>query len=912
MRLLRLLILFTLGCVASNAFPSGIRVEVGKLRANEFAMASDQAMRLFTRNMADLSSNHRASLIRAGLYDPRLPLSLPQTVVLTRDNQPLPPVSRDPRIKVGGGISLAFDSSGLRSFPSNYKTLLEDVFAAATPAMNVVFGQPASSGTVFVRNYDSDISDRSAVSGGYYLPNNGSAQHEIRFPVYTSPEATAVNFVHCLLLAYQGNTPFGFDAFQEGLVRAAVQKVLRTPGSLASGLDPQLIEAALNNTYDVGTFYDWNNQPALGGSHFVAPNLANNPLPSGGSVGGLYLLRYQMAGTAWHKLIVENPGFIAEFNRRFYLNPGWASDVPALIANGQAALDTVKGTINSTVEGRLFASWYQRQFVLETADILGQKLLIQAVPLQPISGSSDFGVFDVIGHYFETKIGGDELLLSGVSYPIFWDNTFNRVFPSAQEDRMDLAGAYGSVAPNLPDLNGGVPYRVAVDLPLADRLARVYLPAGAIETGSTSTPRNFYGTVVGAVTPIGATLRIRLGYNSTVVDDIPLLNGAFGSLIADVAFDQAQRLTVEVIKNQGGSDSVLLTRLVNKAPGAVGLDLRVNGDVLFAPPGGLQKGIQFLGMSGQPFGSPSAVLGVPEPQLLMARFNANKARYDLYPDCGGMMPGNAYFLRLDSANPGFFTPVRYSPNTETSVALRPGWNMITCPLLETVPTSRVRVVRTIEVPKTFAEALGTEIGLDFFEFQRGTNDAVTGAPETGTMVAATRFESGKGYFVRCLAPEGAALVFAPAVAAIRTSVSPPKTLGDGWEVRAAVTLNGRVAKTFFGQASHATTDFESRFDSAIPPRMVGGLQLWSSNVGRQYRDIREVSKRMTFRIYVDGLTSGQSVEVKFATMRGSAPRLRVVDPITNVEKSFFAPDTFRFVATQSSRYLDVTVEGLGR
>ena len=76
-----------------------------------------------------------------------------------------------------------------------------------------------------------------AVVGGFYLDDNGSGEREIRFPVYAAPEAAAVNFVHCLLLAYLGSKDYGFDAFSEGLVRASTMRIARTAGALPASLD---------------------------------------------------------------------------------------------------------------------------------------------------------------------------------------------------------------------------------------------------------------------------------------------------------------------------------------------------------------------------------------------------------------------------------------------------------------------------------------------------------------------------------------------------------------------------------------------------------------------------------------------------------------------------------------------------
>jgi hypothetical protein len=87
------------------------------------------------------------------------------------------------RLTQGGDLVLVFDTTGARAFPSDYRTFLETVFANAKATMNLVFGPPSLGGQVRVSNFDADIGDRDAVAGGYYLPDNGSGEREIRFPV---------------------------------------------------------------------------------------------------------------------------------------------------------------------------------------------------------------------------------------------------------------------------------------------------------------------------------------------------------------------------------------------------------------------------------------------------------------------------------------------------------------------------------------------------------------------------------------------------------------------------------------------------------------------------------------------------------------------------------------------------------
>ncbi len=265
-----------------------VEVEVGIERNPErIASRGAAAVRDLAQKLARSTESARGALSRAGRYHPEIPLSFPTVVRFRSLGSPLqtfasqarPPRSMGPE----ADLNLVFDSSGPRVFPTQYKQLLIDTFNQAKSTLNTVFGQPSIGGDVYVRNFDADIGDRHAVTGGYFVPDNGAGEAEIRFPVYSSQEAASVNFVHCLLLAYLGPNSYAYDAFQEGLVRAAVMRVVRTAGALPVYLDSEVLGFVLENTYDVGPHYDGFNQRPLGGPSFIAPNLVSAPLPAGGS-----------------------------------------------------------------------------------------------------------------------------------------------------------------------------------------------------------------------------------------------------------------------------------------------------------------------------------------------------------------------------------------------------------------------------------------------------------------------------------------------------------------------------------------------------------------------------------------------------------------------------------------------------
>lgn len=911
----------------ASAGAATLDVDLATTRSADTPVAqADAAVRAFSKNAARLTEANRIAWRRAGRGDARIPFSLPTTVRLRTAGQPLPVglLGRAPR----SPLVLQFDTTGPGAFPPAERIFLEEVFNSVRGTIDAVFGLPSHSMPVRVRNFDAEIGDRDAIAGGFVLPNNGSGQVEIRFPIYQNREAAAVNFVHCLLLAYLGPNGYGFDAYQEGLVRAATMRVVRTPGALPASLSPDLVEAVLENTYDVGAFYDWCNQRGLGGSKFIADNLRQVPLPAGGTLGGVYLLRYQMAGSAWQKVLVEYPGFAAAFNDAFYLNTSIANNPAALNALAQTVINSLAGTSGATVEGRTFASWAARQAILETRDAPGLKLVLQPVPLLADPGTSDFGVFLVQATLFQTLSNGDEVLQSGVSYPVFWSAAFDRIFPSTQEDRMDIAGAYGSVVPNLPNLTGGTPYRATVDLPVQDRIARAFLPAGAYSTGSNTAERDLIGTVVGASAVGGGTLRVRLTFGPNTVDNIPITNGAFGARVAltHPSWLNAQRVRVEVIRRVGGVDQSppVIDRRVNKGPGILALDLRVqDGEVLFLPPGGLPRGLSAVGLPTEPLAAlPTDLLGLNAGQVLFARWNGARAAYDIFPDTGYLEQGAGYFVRMPSAVPGFGYIGRTSPGLPVSISLRPGWNLVASPLTEPTPLSRIRVTRSIDFPKPYAEAVGQELGAEFFTFQPGPNDPATGSPETGSMVPATAFEPGRAYFVRVLAAEGATLTFFPSNPVFgsvfgrstggpnwsASSVSTAPTVPDRrrWRMRVVLNQAGRRVWAEIGQSSLASDSFDPAIDAGLAPG-AGGPQVVVAPDARLYRDMRKIGANSRYRIRLENLRPGTAYTIRFERIEGTVPRLSYWDTATGASMRVQNGTTLTFRARSTEHLFDVDV-----
>lgn len=876
------LLALLLAAAVSQADTNTLRVSLQTTRSGT-EDSIDSAVRVFAKRTALLTKATRRTNWRGKTL-----FSLPVRVEVMKNGAPLP--VRTTRAD-GDDIVLKFNTASGRTFPAAYRTTLETAYADAKSQLEAYFGKPLIGGTVLVSNYDADISDRSAVAGGVYIPNSGSGTREIRFPVYGNTNSAKVNFIHTLLLAYQGNTPVEFDAWQEGIVRAVTAKVTRSL-ALAGKLDSSSVESTLFNSYEVGGWYDWYNQPALGGRRFIAPNLLDEPLPLGGTYGGLYLLRYRMSGSAWEKVLVQYPDFGVKFNQALKADPSIANDEKALIATAQTI------TKSQGVEGMGFPQWWKRQQILNTVDEPGVHLHLQPTPITSGLSGNDYGVFNLEATLFSKQVDGNETLLAGTAFPIFWDPRFNsRILPggTSQNDQIDFNLAYGSVGPNF-EADSQFPgiYRINYDLSIYGVNERVYLPVGAISTPATQgNPNNLYGTVSGMTGTAAASVRVTV-LGKTF--DTPITNGAFGSLVDDTFFGPERSIKVQVIQGS----KVLLERSVNKAQGDLELDLRIGDDGTQSVP--LPAGVSAFGFALQPYRpEPASILNVSASRLLLSHFDPLRGLWSLYPDSPYLRQGFGHAVRLPSARTAT-TDGRLAVEP-TSVALSPGWNLVVSPIASDLTANDVSVVTGTDFPLSYEEAQGTVLGRDAFFANPGAVDPASGVPETLVYSEANAFPKERAMFVRCLSADGATILFGKGLA-------PRSTRGvkssDRWRVKLAASGAGVTATAYASMSRTATRRFDPREDSALPPSR-GGFGI---SVGGNYRDTRGVSSVEEYAVRLDGLTAGKTYSVVVTQEVGLAPRLSVYDPVTGRRTMIAVSGRFSFTATGTSRTLTLRAEGV--
>lgn len=553
-------------------------------------------------------------------------------------------------------------------------------------------------------------------------------------------------------------------------------------------------------------------------------------------------------------------------------------------------------------------------------------MVVQPFPIAPVSGSSDFGVYGLMVHAWKQLPSGDETLLAGQAYPIFWRPDDVRFFTSTQEDVVDVTGGFGSAAPNFPgDAFSGQKYRTTVDIPFQGQIARAYLPAGGFATGANTTQNNVYGTVAGLpALGAGQFYRMTLQWTGGINDAINIDNFAFGARIADASFDRAQPLTVKIFRIQGSSVTELFTRKVNKGQGAIALDLRVGSDKTFTL--NLGNRLNFVGLPLQPYRPyASQVLNTAASQILLAAYNPAVGRYDLFPDEGRLMQGLGAFIRPSAVQAANVKGVS-EPNTLMTVHLRPGFNAVTVPFNAEVPFANVNVLSATESISTFAEAQGTLIGNTLYSFQPDASN-----PDGGTFVPATSFKPGQAVFVRALRAEGAVLIFFPngggqtslsrAASNVRTSFSSWSMLGGissgggsvtigglvrgEWEKKATLrSPSGQASSVLFGQRKDARTAFDPKIDSEMAPLM-GGFQAMISGSDRiYYRDMRGVAAADIFRLRFDGLRAGSRYQISFADVAGNRS-LTLYDPVRRTSTAIRGTMTITFTAAATSQTFEV-------
>ena len=224
-------------------------------------------------------------------------------------------------------LRFTFDSTQYPWSPDEVSRLTS-ALAQFYPVAKAVYGPPAFDITVNV------VKDPTIGYAGVY----NRTLNTITLSNGESLDALCHEMIH----AFRDEFLAALSAYEEGMTRAAEIEVYDR-----LGLDNWL--SGHDYTYD--RYYDALSTSAIGVRDGIYKETSTT----------FMLLRYQLAGYAWGKATIENPSFLADFNRQYY---GRAAD--PLVRRDVSALRQIAASVQRTVEGRDFESWYDLQGIFAT------------------------------------------------------------------------------------------------------------------------------------------------------------------------------------------------------------------------------------------------------------------------------------------------------------------------------------------------------------------------------------------------------------------------------------------------------------------------------------------------------------------------------------------------------------------
>lgn len=288
-------------------------------------------------------------------------------VVFTRGGIPVLPDlgKRDP--DTAHELGFTFDSP---EYPWTGEELatLQTAIVDFYPVIKKIYGNPAFSISVNVRkNPTIDF------TGMYYASSNEIVLHDLN---------TISPFVHEMIHALRDDLVIGSSAYEEGMTRAAEIAAFNEL--------PQYQYDNRNHSYSIDVFYDLNNEPSIASKRGDFFRGFPNPF-----------MKYQQAGYAWGKVLIEDNAFLSNFNSEYYAL-GYGD--PSMSGN-TVNLKGIAEKIKHRVENEYFKTWYDQQYIFNENPETGYQTLYKG----------DTAVLYV----FYRDSGGFEQPLQGV--PVSWD-----------------------------------------------------------------------------------------------------------------------------------------------------------------------------------------------------------------------------------------------------------------------------------------------------------------------------------------------------------------------------------------------------------------------------------------------------------------------------------------------------------
>jgi len=672
------------------------------------------------------------------------------------------------------------------------QTLLETYIANAYPKARLIYGPPAFNITVKVIR-DDTVTD---LQGGFY----DATANEIRMPSLSGnvPEDTFI-FMMLVLRAFHDDVAFFYDAWEEGFVGAAATAIQVQPG-VSGDFDPK----------DPGPFYALSVYEAV--NH---PELGNPTFYPAGDFGGMLVWRVAMARAAWLKAWIEDGSFFANFNRQYYAQ--FTSELPGDVLG----LRSVASAVLPSVEGLPFQEWYQRQYVLDTSVRSGIKEYTWDIPLES-------AVVLIVEHYL-TDGSGDEFIRGGQARTIYWSYDFAVNLYAEEGNLIDIpttgdTPGEGFLIPTFFNIGG--PQRVMVQLDLNGLRSFYPYPYGirGFEVGE----NNLYGGIIGETT---GTIDVEGG------DGISGLNVGRAVWGDEITSFELSPLQLKITFTN--PDGQTMVRQVN-----VGWDsycVFLDGSSQTTLTHTFAKGTTGLQLISLPLtpalGSAPDVFGIASADLLLARWDPAAppdGKYEIWPNCDPLATGRGFWLRTFEDVTASITGVKAAEEQRISVPIELGWNMVGSPRLSNVPVPQLKVQVGTDTPVLLADAVDKHwVQAGIFGYGQSTGYL--------TLDELVPFD---GYWIRCLVPAGAWLVFEPVGSTASAGQSAPQSLPKpDWVLPVHVQAGSLYSHAaYIGAAGDATDGFDPAYDMQAPPAFgpavtarfvreeAGSKQVWLSDV----------------------------------------------------------------------------------
>lgn len=606
------------------------------------AVAALQAHR--TRMQAEMGtlSRFRDELVRRKAISPRKVLPRFDTFIVNGpQGRALPAI---PRTRSGVNM-LTFAYSG---WSTGEQAQLSAFLAQAYPVLVNLYGAPLSSGTLtLIRGGDQD-----PVQGGELNvtdPANMTLTVEPLPTDFATTDSTqyTYNLLHLVLHAFHAPALIGFDAWEEGMTRAAAAVAM-----LQVRANFQLIYAF---SYLL-PLYDELNQPGLATSAFFPSQ--DIPMMS--------LWRVGMASSAWMKMYCEKPSLFRD------LNAAYAAQVTAGNTNLAGDLGALKGLLAGvvpTVEGTPLYDWYARQYVLQTTPYVGKRMYVYPIPL------NDNVSLQI--YYFNTNLDGSETPLSGTASLEYlsWDQL--PLYPEEGDQvAISSVGAFpgvGFINPSFFNIGDPPTQRIRIAVTIADQHIVTYFPY--MTRGTDDNENEFFGALIGAN---DGTLQIFVP--GITLSSINVIQGAFSQQLStgDISFFAP----VQFVYSFTDGHQVTLRR--NVGPGFYAPLLTVGDETAVSLTHTFLSGLAMVSLPLTPTESDAAkVFGFTagDSSFQMARWDPTSTAQDKYrhypnPNLPSIVPGRGYWVKLSSHLTMTVPGNQLSADDPRNIVLQPGWNMI--------------------------------------------------------------------------------------------------------------------------------------------------------------------------------------------------------------------------------------------